>query len=216
MRQGRCSACKLLAIVVAMVAVTISFTGCGAASVRLTYDNGELHNGNDTTIIHNGLNVKTTNNESIDTAKTASADSGDANREDTDVSDEYEHYAALNDLGYKYQLGFEVECDYDKAIECYREAAEYGIPEAMTNLGYCYERGLGVEIDYDRALELYRQGAALGDSTAMNNLGWCYEQGLGVKQDYGTAYEWYSLSAQNGNTTGYENMMFLESNGLVK
>lgn len=182
-----------------LVLAALGLSACGEASVRLTF------------AAEDGARTSAT----AVTPVVSEAAAGSAKDGDT-KTDEYEHYADLNDLGYKYQLGFEVERDYEKAVECYREAAEYGIPEAVTNLGYCYERGLGVEVDYERAVELYRQGAALGESTAMNNLGWCYERGLGIEQSYATAHEWYSRSAECGNTTGYENMMYLEKNGLVK
>lgn len=216
MQAGRCNARILLTTVTAMLIFSFALGGCGTAHVRLTYDSGETNNGNGSAISRDNSVVKSTNTALVDSEKTMGKDSDEVSCVEIETSDEYERYAEINDLGYKYQLGLEVECDYYKAVECYREAAEYGIPEAMTNLGYCYERGLGVEIDYERAVELYRKGATLGDSTAMNNLGWCYERGLGVKQDYKTAYEWYSASAKNGNTTGYENMMFLENNGLIK
>lgn len=130
--------------------------------------------------------------------------------------DEYTHYAALNDMGYKYQLEAESASDYEKAVECYRAAAEYGIPEAITNLGYCYERGLGVAQDYAKAVALYSQASELGEAGAMNNLGWCYEQGLGVKQDYKKAYELYSRAAELGYELAYENMQYLENAELTK
>lgn len=195
--MGLARAKRLAAALLLLAALGLS--ACGEASVRLTFA-GEDGARTSTRAVTPDVSDAEANGVSNADAKT----------------DEYEHYADLNDLGYKYQLGFEVERDYEKAVECYREAAEYGIPEAVTNLGYCYERGLGVEVDYERAVELYRQGAALGESTAMNNLGWCFERGLGVEQSYAAAHEWYTRSAELGNTTGYENMMYLEKNGLVK
>lgn len=164
------------------------FAGCGQAAVRLSYAGGEEYS---SSAVTSGGN-------------------------ETAVEDEYARYAALNDTGYKYQLGIEVKRDYEKAAECYRAAAEHGIPEAITNLGYCYERGLGVEQDYARAFALYSKAAELGEYTAINNLGWCYEQGLGVEQDYDKAYELYSRAAEGGNSLAYENMRYLEEAGLVK
>lgn len=167
--------------------------GCGQANVKLTYSGGEPYRAE---------------SESSPTAATDSADN--------DGNEEYARYAALNDEGYSYQIGAGVEQSYEKAVECYRVAAEHGIPEAITNLGFCYERALGVEQDYKRAVELYTEAAALGNSAAMNNLGWCYEQGLGVQQSYKTAYEWYSRAAKCGSTLAQENLQYLKDNGLTE
>jgi TPR repeat protein len=46
-------------------------------------------------------------------------------------------------VGAIYQLGIQVEKDYDRAAFWYRQAAEKGNPAAMYNLGRMYESGLG-------------------------------------------------------------------------
>ncbi len=125
-------------------------------------------------------------------------------------------YAALNQRGYDYQYGVGTAADIDKAIECYTEAAEHGIPEAMTNLGRCYERGEGVAQDYARALALYTKAAELGEAMAINNIGWLYENGYGVEQSYETAYEYYTRAADAGCELAKENMAYMEENGLVE
>ena len=165
----------------ALLCAVLWLTGCGAASVRLTYSGG-----------------------------------GESERRETESTEgEGADYAALNRRGYNYQHGIGVTADIGKAVECYTEAAEHGVPEAITNLGWCYERGAGVAQSYERALELYTKAAGLGEAMAMNNLGWLYENGYGVERSFTTAHEWYARAADAGCDLAEENLAYLEENGLA-
>lgn len=51
---------------------------------------------------------------------------------------------------------------YAEAVECYRKAADGGLPKARHALAGCLLRGCGVARDRDKAKELYRQAAEQG------------------------------------------------------
>lgn len=49
------------------------------------------------------------------------------------------------------------EQDIDKAVACFSDAAQRGVPEAQYELGVCYRRGEGVEQDIKVALYWYEK-----------------------------------------------------------
>lgn len=59
---------------------------------------------------------------------------------------------AQNNLGDAYYYGYDVEKDFDKAIEWFKKAAAKGNADALFSVGYMYDYGEGVEEDNPTAL----------------------------------------------------------------
>ena len=89
--------------------------------------------------------------------------------------------------------------DMEKAVACFRRAAEHGHAKAQFNLGVCYDKGQGVPQDYAEAARWYRMSAEQGDAKAQFNLGFCYYEGQGVPQDYAEAVRWFRMAAGQGH-----------------
>ena len=102
---------------------------------------------------------------------------------------------------------------HEKAVDCYRKAAEQGYATAQCNLGYMYETGHGVPQDYSEAVRWYRKAAEQGYANAQFNLGCMYDNGQGVPQDYGEAVRWYRKAAEQGNATAQYNLALMYKNG---
>lgn len=102
----------------------------------------------------------------------------------------------------------------ERAFECFKVAAEAGIPEGCYKLGDMYKHGIGCEADavsayswYARASELALKGEApviLG-SIALRLAG-CYEEGFGCEQSFSRALQWYrqAISALGAAVEGGE------------
>jgi len=60
---------------------------------------------------------------------------------------------------------------YDKAVECYRKAADMGFAKAQYNLGVCYYHGKGVTKNDVKAAEWWQKAADQGHTDAKHNLG---------------------------------------------
>ena len=67
--------------------------------------------------------------------------------------------AALTNLGQMYAQGLGVEQDFARALDCYRQAAEHGVPQAQSNLAVMYAHGQGVQQDFAQAHKWYRAAA---------------------------------------------------------
>ena len=86
----------------------------------------------------------------------------------------------------------------ERAFECFKVAAEAGIPEACYKLGDMYKHGTGCDPNaaeafrwYVRASELSaRERPVILGSVALRLAG-CYEEGLGCAQSFERALEWY-------------------------
>ena len=87
----------------------------------------------------------------------------------------------------------------ERAFECFKVAAEDGIPEACYKLGDMYKHGTGCDPNaaevfrwYARASELaVRERPVVLGSVALRLAG-CYEEGLGCGQSFERALEWYA------------------------
>ena len=60
--------------------------------------------------------------------------------------------------------------DYQKAVEMFRKAADFGLPDAQHYLGKCYEKGQGVAKDPAEAVKWYRKAAEQGYEDAKKAL----------------------------------------------
>lgn len=86
----------------------------------------------------------------------------------------------------------------ERAFECFKAAAEAGIPEACYKLGDLFKHGTGCEPDATAAFQCYVRASELAvrerpvvlGSIALRLAG-CYEEGLGCGQSFERALEWY-------------------------
>ena len=88
----------------------------------------------------------------------------------------------------------------EKAVSCFRRAAQLGSGWGACNLGLCLEQGTGVEADPRQAVWLYQQAAEMGSLPALCNLAVCYEEGIGTPSDPHQAVELYRRAAEYGST----------------
>ena len=105
-------------------------------------------------------------------------------------------------LGFKYEVGLNVEQSYVKAFEWYFKSAMQGNASGQWQLGYLYQFGKGVEQNYKKAFEWYEKSAERGDATGQWRLGSMYASGNGVEQNDRKAFEWHKKSAKQGDATG--------------
>jgi len=92
---------------------------------------------------------------------------------------------------------FYVNDDYEKAMECYREAAKTGNPDAYYFLGSMYY-SIDEINDSREAFRCFSRAANMGNVQAMYRLGTMYELGEGVSLDINQAKIWYSKARQAG------------------
>jgi TPR repeat protein len=106
---------------------------------------------------------------------------------------------SINRLGLIYRdgIGF-VTKDYNKSIEYFEKAANFGNRESLNNLAKLYLDGKLVKQDYVKAREYYIRAAEMNDINALYNLGIIYENGLGIEKDYAKSLEYYVKVKQLG------------------
>ncbi|MDO5470229.1 MAG: Hsp70 family protein [Akkermansia sp.] len=129
-------------------------------------------------------------------------------------------------------------CEHNpsKALECYRQAAEYGNHWGYFNVGKCYLEGQGVPKDDNKAREWFLKAKAanpenvwtllklaeLGDAPSMCEVADRYYYGnaadQGLYRDTSEALKWYRASAAGGYHWGYHNVgkCYLEGQGIKK
>ncbi len=80
--------------------------------------------------------------------------------------------------------------DYNKALECFNQAAKLGVSDAMNYLGIMYFDGTGVEKNYSLAAAWFVKAIQTdsGNAHAAYNLGRMYYLGVGVNRDMVMAY----------------------------
>lgn len=87
----------------------------------------------------------------------------------------------------------------ERAYECFRAAAEAGIPEACYKLGDLYKHGTGCDSDADAAYRWYLRASKLAThgeepvilgSIALR-LADCFEEGFGCEQSFSCALQMY-------------------------
>lgn len=90
------------------------------------------------------------------------------------------------------------ECDYEKAVEWWRKAAEQDFAESQHNLGYAYRVGQGVPQDRMLGLEWTQKASALGLAISTYTLSEHYELGVGFAVDKERAVALCTQAAQEG------------------
>ena len=126
--------------------------------------------------------------------------------EEGDASAQYE-------LGAKYDWGWGVAEDHEKAVKWYRLAAEQGNVEAQRGLGFKYALGEGVWEDDQEAVKWWRKAAKQGDASAQSMLGNMYYEGRGVPDDYREAAQWYQKAAKQGDASAQGRLGFMYARG---
>lgn len=97
-------------------------------------------------------------------------------------------------LGTFHYFGISVAIDKDKAVTCWRLAAEAGSELGQLGLGYFYDD----KKNYVEAVKWYQLAADAGYCVAQRNVGICYREGNGVTKDLQQAIHWFRLSAEQG------------------
>lgn len=122
--------------------------------------------------------------------------------------------SAQYELGNKYDWGWGVPKDHEKAVKWYRLAAEQGNAEAQRSLGFKYALGEGVWRKDDReAVKWWRKAAERGDLAAQYLLGGMYYEGRGVPDDYREAAKWYHKAAKQGDASAQGRLGFMYARG---
>jgi serine/threonine protein kinase/TPR repeat protein len=103
--------------------------------------------------------------------------------------------------------------DMEKAVQCFRSAAEKGDAAGKFALGECYLKGKGVAEDKAQGVELLRESAEAGNVFAMNLLANCYTKGDGVKADYEEAYRLFTKASERGHLDALGNLSVLYMSG---
>lgn len=111
----------------------------------------------------------------------------------------------------KYRMGssYEVQKEYGKAAELYKQAADNGFSEAQSRLALLYEKGWGVDKNETKAFAYYLKAAEQGEPASQNNVGLYFFEGKGgVQKDPQKAIYWYTKAAESGNETAQSNLGF--------
>ena len=141
-------------------------------------------------------------------------------------------FRAWIEKGYCYYDGKGTDKSYDKAIDCWLNALEFGwLPSqevwdmisehanAPTSylIGENYYKGKGFyKQDFAQALKWFRRAAEQGMAEAQYSLGDCYYYANGVKQDYKEAAKWYLMAAEQGNADAQNALghCYAQANGV--
>ncbi|WP_373868015.1 tetratricopeptide repeat protein [Lactobacillus nasalidis] len=97
----------------------------------------------------------------------------------------------LNRGAEAYQQG-----DYERALQCYQKAADYGNAQAMCNLGYIYAFGRVGEADQEKAFYYFTEASLAGNPNAFYKLGDAFRFGNFVKRNDKIAFGYYSMAEQ--------------------
>lgn len=127
------------------------------------------------------------------------------------------HLVSLNMVGRCYELGQGVTPDPVRAAQCYRVAAERGMPEAMYNYATQLALGAGVAQDKAAALGWLRKAAARGFAKAENFVGSFHEDGWACARDLRAAAQCYQRAAEAGDFRGcFNHARMLVGKGRVR
>ncbi|MEE3343779.1 MAG: tetratricopeptide repeat protein [Bacilli bacterium] len=107
--------------------------------------------------------------------------------------------SAINTLGLCYLNGYTKnrKKDIDKAINCFKKAANKKYVYAYNNLGKIYEE----EGNYEKAYEYYEKSALEEESWACNKLGLFYLNGIYVDKNIIKAFEYFNIGANSSIDT---------------
>jgi TPR repeat protein len=141
--------------------------------------------------------------------------------------------AAENELGVRYQLGFDVEKNPSLSIEWLRKAAKQGFGRALFNVGAASYNGDGLVATRNAAMYWFLLAEDAGDASGKQAVaqtqsemspkdvsatyvlvGDGYARGVDIKQDYARAIQWYQKAADAGNPAACHRIALLYAKGL--
>ena len=103
--------------------------------------------------------------------------------------------AAMQGLGFLYDLGLGRPRDAAAAFRWFVEAADAGLPSAAFNVGVMLDAGAGAPRAPAAAAVWYGRAAAAGNRRAQYNLGLLYAEGVGVARNPDLARHWLRSAA---------------------
>lgn len=95
---------------------------------------------------------------------------------------------------------------YDKAVEAWSRAAEWGDAESQFRLGDCYHEGSGVKRYEPEAVNWYRKAAEQDHVEAQATLGKYLFEGKYTTKDETEAVKWWRKAAEQGNVAAQFNL----------
>lgn len=104
------------------------------------------------------------------------------------------HTKALNSLGALYYAGHGTDKNIDRALACYRQAADQGDFEGMVNLALLYH----LQHDDAQAFAWMKKAADAGSPLGQRILAEFYYAGIGTETDKSLGLKYYALAAQQG------------------
>jgi TPR repeat protein len=102
-------------------------------------------------------------------------------------------------LGTKLNDGTDSPVDYEKALRCFRRAAEFDIAEAHFNVAVAYYAGKGVKADPREALYRFKKAAEGGFAEAATMVGIMAARGDGMDPDIDMALAYLKQGADLGD-----------------
>jgi TPR repeat protein len=108
------------------------------------------------------------------------------------------------------------EVDGTRAVELYRNAVVYDVPEALAGLGHCYRKGVGVPRDHTTANQLFQRAAAAGHVGYMRYLAKRFISGTdpNILQDGNRGVQLYQQLCDRGSKRGIRNFGLLYEKGI--
>ncbi|CAI2166978.1 19844_t:CDS:2 [Funneliformis geosporum] len=125
----------------------------------------------------NLVQTNISDNESVNESDNESVNKSD-NESDKESDNEPDNeFNKLNNLAKRYQYGWEVEKDLEKAFKYYQMSANQNNSDGQYNLAECYRNGLGIEKDLKKAMYWYQISAECDNKIAQYNLADYYYYG---------------------------------------
>ncbi|RIB26325.1 hypothetical protein C2G38_277178 [Gigaspora rosea] len=94
--------------------------------------------------------------------------------------------------GWQHQFGIDVEKDFGKAFEYYKQAADLDNGEGLFWTGFCYNWGIGVNKDDKEAFKHYLRSAETGYYNGIYKTAICFKFGIGIEEDKDKHKEWFN------------------------
>ena len=124
------------------------------------------------------------------------------------------HTRALAVLGELYLRGIDGPKDEQKALECFRKAADQDDPPALYRLGSFYLSGSDSEArDFSKARQFLFRAVALGSSAALFSLGELYAHEQNKNRDYRKAAQYFEKAKEAGITDALARLAELYTQG---
>jgi TPR repeat protein len=103
-------------------------------------------------------------------------------------------------LGTKLNDGNNSPVDYEKALRCFKRAAEFDVTEAHFNVAVAYYAGKGVKADPREALHWFKKAAEGGFAEAATMVGVMAARGHGMAPDINMALAYLKRGADLGDS----------------